>query len=91
MPMTLDEMMAAMTPEIYQSMRRAVELGKWPNGVRLTQAQRERSLRAVIAYEHTHNVAEEQRVGFIDRTRPDGELHGDDPFEPQRLKILADG
>jgi len=89
--MTLDQMLEAITPEIYQSLRRAVELGKWPNGTRLTQEQRETSLRAVIAYEHRHNIPETQRVGFIDRTRPDGQQHGQDPLQPQVLKILADG
>jgi len=89
--MTLDKMIEAMTPDIYQSLRRAVELGKWPNGERLTQEQRETSLRAVIAYEHTRNLPEDQRVGFIDRTRPDGKQHGTDPLQPQVLKILADG
>ncbi|GAB0151145.1 MULTISPECIES: YeaC family protein [Marinobacterium] len=89
--MTLDKMIEAMTPDIYQSLRRAVELGKWPNGERLTQEQRETSLRAVIAYEHKRNMPEDQRVGFIDRTRPDGKQHGSDPLQPQVLKILADG
>ncbi|MBV0932272.1 YeaC family protein [Marinobacterium weihaiense] len=88
--MTFEKMIEAMQPEVYQSLRRAVELGKWPNGERLTQEQRETSLRAVIAYEHTHNVAEDQRVGFIDRTRQDGTQHGTDPLQPQVLKILTD-
>ncbi len=89
--MTFDKMIETMSPEVYQSLRRAVELGKWPNGQRLTQEQRETSLRAVIAYEHKQGVSEEQRVGFIDRTRPDGTQHGSDPLQPQVLKILADG
>jgi len=89
--MTFEKMIEAMTPEVYQSLRRAVELGKWPNGVRLTQEQRETSLRAVIAYEHRHGVSDQERVGFIDRTRPDGKQHGSDPLQPQVLKILTDG
>ena len=89
--MTLEQMLEAITPEIYQSLRRAVELGKWPNGERLTQEQRETSLRAVIAYEHRQGIPEEQRVGYIDRTRPDGSQHGQDPLQPEVLKILADG
>ena len=89
--MTFEKMIEAMTPEVYQSLRRAVELGKWPTGVRLTQEQRETSLRAVIAYEHRHGVSDQERVGFIDRTRPDGKQHGSDPLQPQVLKILTDG
>ncbi|SIQ12387.1 YeaC family protein [Marinobacterium stanieri] len=88
--MTFEKMIETMAPEVYRSLRRAVELGKWPNGERLSQEQRETSLRAVIAYEHRHQVAEQERVGFIDRTRPDGRQHGSDPLQPETLKILTD-
>jgi uncharacterized protein YeaC (DUF1315 family) len=88
--MNFEKMIEAMTPDIYESLKRAVELGKWPNGERLTKEQRETSLRAVIAYEHARNMPEDQRVGFIDRTRPDGTQHGCDPLAPQTLKILTE-
>lgn len=86
--MTFDEMIDAMTVDVYESMKRSVELGKWPNGQTLTTEQREQSLRAVIAYEHKRNIPESERVGFIDRTRPDGAQHGSDPLQPDVLKIL---
>ncbi len=85
--MTFEKMIEAMTPDVYNSLKRAVELGKWPNGERLTQEQRETSLRAVIAYD-TRNLPEEQRTGYIGRKKSDGSLHGDDPLEPQILTIL---
>lgn len=88
--MNFDQMIEAMTPDIYQSLKRAVELGKWPNGQSLTSEQRETSLRAVIAYEHRRNMPESERVGYIDRTRPDGKQHGSDPLQPQTLKILTE-
>lgn len=83
-------MIEAMTPEIYRSLKQSVELGKWPNGQRLSKEQRDTSLRAVIAYEHARNIPEQERVGFIDRTRPDGKQHGDDPLQPSVLRILTD-
>ncbi len=86
--MTFDEMIDSMTVEIYESMKRSVELGKWPNGVKLTPEQREQSLRAIIAYEHKRNIPENERVGFIDRTRKDGTQHGSDPLKPDVLKII---
>lgn len=89
--MNFEKMIEAMTPDIYASLKRAVELGKWPNGERLTQEQRETSLRAVIAYEHLRQLPEEARVGFIDRTRPDGKQHGRDPLAPDTIKILTGG
>lgn len=48
--MNYERMIETMTPEVYASLKQAVELGKWPNGQRLTPEQRETSLRAVIAY-----------------------------------------
>ena len=36
----LDAMIEAMTPEIYQRLATAVETGKWPDGVALTDEQK---------------------------------------------------
>ncbi len=85
--MTFEKMIQAMTPDVYASLKQAVELGKWPNGQKLSQEQRETSMRAVIAYEAAH-LPEEQRSGYIDRTKKDGSQHGKNPLEPQVLKIL---
>lgn len=38
--MNLDEMINSMTPEVYQRLSTAVELGKWPDGVALTVEQK---------------------------------------------------
>ena len=45
------EMIENITPEIYQSLKLAVEIGKWPDGRKLTQEQKELSLQAMIAWE----------------------------------------
>lgn len=52
------------TPEIYQSLKLAVEIGKWPDGRKLTQEQKELTLQALIAWE-THNLPEEERIGYM--------------------------
>lgn len=88
--MNYERMIETMTPQVYESLKLAVEIGKWPNGDRLTPQQRETSLRAVIAYEAHRNLPQDQRVGFIDRTRPDGTQHGKDPLQPDVLRILTD-
>ncbi len=85
--MTYDELIKSMTPEIHASLLRAIELGKWPNGQKLTDEQRDTCFRAIITYEQTH-LPENQRTGYIDRTRPDGKQHGSDPLQPDILKIL---
>jgi uncharacterized protein YeaC (DUF1315 family) len=58
------EMIANITPEIYQSLKLAVEIGKWPDGRKLTQEQKELSLQAMIAWE-TQNLPEQQRTGYM--------------------------
>lgn len=52
------------TPEIYQNLKLAVEIGKWPDGRKLTQEQKELSLQAVIAWE-LKNLPEEERTGYM--------------------------
>ena len=39
--MNLDDIINSMTPEVYQRLSTAVELGKWPDGVALTEEQKE--------------------------------------------------
>jgi len=53
--MELDEMIAAMTPEIYQRLVTAVETGKWADGVSLTVEQKENSLQLVMIWQARHN------------------------------------
>lgn len=38
--MNLDDIINSMTPEVYQRLSTAVELGKWPDGVTLTEEQK---------------------------------------------------
>lgn len=52
------------TPEIYQSLKLAVEIGKWPDGRKLTLEQKELSLQAMIAWEQ-QNLPEEERTGYM--------------------------
>jgi len=87
--MTYEELIQAMTPDMHQALTRAVELGKWPDGRRLTQEQKDICLRAVIAYDHD-NKPEEERVGYISRAKKDGSQHGKDPLQPDTIKILTD-
>ncbi|MGO1462365.1 MAG: YeaC family protein [Marinobacter sp.] len=65
--MTYEELIARLDPNVYQSLRQAIELGKWPDGRKLTPQQREISLEAVIYYESRHNIPEQERVGYLDR------------------------
>lgn len=53
--MQLDEMIDAMTPEVYQRLVTAVETGKWADGVALTAEQKENSLQLVLLWQARHN------------------------------------
>ena len=61
-----DQLVSQLTPDIYQRLKTGVELGKWPDGRKLTEQQRETSLQAVITYEVRNNMPEEQRTGYIE-------------------------
>ncbi|MFC2973525.1 YeaC family protein [Azotobacter bryophylli] len=69
------EMIENITPEIYQNLKLAVEIGKWPDGRKLTQEQKELSLQAMIAWE-IQNLPEDQRTGYM------GEQHCGSHAEP---------
>ena len=69
--MNFKDMIDTMSPEVYEKLKTAVELGKWPNGVRLTDEQRELCLQATITYDY-RNKSEEERVGYIDRNAHTG-------------------
>ncbi len=83
--MNLDQMLKAMNPEVHLALKRAVEIGKWPDGRVLTAEQQEICMEAVIAYDAKF-LSETERVGYIDRgSKADGELC-DDKAEPTILK-----
>ena len=62
--MDFKQLLDSITPEVYENLKTAIELGKWANGEKLTQEQKELCMQAVIAYEHKH-VPEDQRTGYI--------------------------
>lgn len=62
--MNYRDLLDRVTPEIYANLKRAVELGKWPDGRVVTPEQRQHCMEAVIAYEHKH-LSPEERTGYI--------------------------
>ena len=61
--MDVRELLSRITPEIYISLRRSIEIGRWPDGRKLTSEQRSLCMQAVIAYEK--DVPEHQKTGFV--------------------------
>ena len=68
----IDPMLNSLTPEIVQNFRRAIEIGKWPNGLPLTAEQKAICMQAVIAYE-AKNLPPEQRTGYVPPKQPCGD------------------
>ncbi|KEA52797.1 hypothetical protein DT73_11950 [Mangrovibacter sp. MFB070] len=54
--MDFETVLSTMTPEIYQRLATAVELGKWPDGVPLTQEQKENCLQLVMLWQQRTNA-----------------------------------
>lgn len=61
---SFNEMIENITPEIYQNLKLAVELGKWADGRKLSQEQKELCLQAMIAWE-IQNLPEDERTGYM--------------------------
>lgn len=55
--MDIEQLLNAMTPEIYDRLRYAVETGKWPDGKPLNQTQRDQAMQAVMLYQSRHNTS----------------------------------
>lgn len=66
--MDYQQLIANITPDIHASLKRAIEIGRWPDGRRLSAEQRALCMEAVIAYEAAH-LSQTERVGYIDRGR----------------------
>lgn len=67
--MKFAELVSSLTPEQYESLKRAVELGKWPDGRVLADEQRQTSLQVLIAYDLRHKD-EGDRIGYVPLDKP---------------------
>lgn len=62
--MNLQQLLRSITPEIYENLKRAIELGKWFDGSKISAEQKDLCMQAVIAYEHNH-FPPEKHTGYI--------------------------
>jgi len=63
--MNFSDLIGTINPEIHENLKTAIELGKWPDGKRLSKEQKALCLQAIIVYEKEH-LPENQRTGFIE-------------------------
>ena len=66
---TVNELVESLTPEMARDLKRAIELGKFPDGRMVSEAQRELMLEAVILYDAA-KLPEDERTGCIHRKQP---------------------
>lgn len=86
--MTLEQLIRSLTPEIYQNLRTAVELGRWPDGRRLEQAQKELCMEAIIYFEQMHDLPMSERVGYMeDACKSKDKKHDHDDDDVQTLTL----
>lgn len=61
--------LASLTPEVVDKFRMAIELGKWPDGRKLTAEQRETCMQAVMVWEHEHLHLLSAQAIFISQSK----------------------
>lgn len=62
--MQFDDLVSSITPETFDRLLQAVELGKWPDGAKLSEQQREHCIQLVMAYQAKYCPSEEAfRIG----------------------------
>ena len=65
---SIDDLVISLTPEMADSLKRAIELGKFPDGHVVSGQQRELMLEATIIYDSL-KLPEQDRTGFIHRKK----------------------
>lgn len=74
--MDKETILASLTPEVVDKFRMAIELGKWPDGRKVTPEQRETCMQAVMVWEHEH-LPPAERTGFIHKpVKDNGDIVG---------------
>ena len=62
--MQFEDLLASITPETFARLVSAVEIGRWPDGVPLSERQREDTIQLVMAYQAKYCPSDEPfRVG----------------------------
>jgi len=64
--MTVDELIKAMTPDMYRNMKSALELSRWPDGRKLDSDQKTLCMEALIRYEDMTDMPADQRIGYME-------------------------
>lgn len=67
---TVDDLIKTMTPEVFQNMKGALELSRWPDGRKMDKEQKVLCMEALIRYEEMTNMPADQRIGYMEAPCP---------------------
>ena len=88
--MEVNELISMVTPEIYQRISTAVELGKWPDGVALTDEQKEHCMQIVLLLQAKNNhTPEHMTVGTNGQITMKSKQELKAQFQTERLATLT--
>ena len=75
--MTTDylDQITQMSRDVYERLLDAISVGRWPDGSKLTEAQRSHALQAVIAWGELH-LPHNERIGYVEKSG-NTEVYGD--------------
>jgi len=62
--MEYNQLIAQLTPEVYQRLKSAIEIGKWPDGRLLSEAQKASCMEAVLRYQAL-KLDPKQHTGYM--------------------------
>ena len=65
---TVDDLVESLTPDMVNDLKRAIEIGKFPDNRAVSEEQRELMIEATILYDAL-KLPEEERTGFIHRKK----------------------
>lgn len=65
---TVDDLVESLTPDMVDDLKRAIELGRFPDGRMVSDEQKELMIEATIRYDAL-KLPEEERTGFIHRKK----------------------
>jgi len=88
--MNFENVAEAISSDVYEQFKQALELGKWPDDRVMSTAQKEICLQAIMLYEAKHQIGMSERIGYVDsskKTEPCGTDKGKDD-DVSTVKIL---
>ncbi|MBC6428348.1 MAG: DUF1315 family protein [Cellvibrionales bacterium] len=84
--MKLDCLLDSMNAELRARLQRAVETGKWDNGLPLSTEQREQAMQLLIAYDRRHKSGNPRIGPIVARPAQCGSTAAADAMQPLSIQ-----